>query len=330
MKKRILALLLVVFILSSCAPKTSSRSVFVMDSVAEIRLFEKDGKVTDLICDALYELDDVLSAYDGEVASINENGGGEMSPHFAKIYDESLVYFEKTGGAFSPHLGPVVELWGVGSRNHVPTESEIKAAVSSSDAGNFTRNGDNLELTNGARLNFGAIAKGYASDVIREILISENVGSALISLGGNIFVHGKKPDGSLWNVAIRDPKKSANDWLGSLALSDKFVISSGDYERFFEKDGIKYHHIMDTKTGRPAESDLLSVSVICESGAMGDALSTALYAMGKAGALDFWRENGGFELVLVGRDGVVTVTDGLAEVFTPNDIGGYSYETESK
>ena len=330
MKKWILPFVLIISVLSACTPNASSRSIFVMDSVAEIQVFGERGEAMDSICDMLYELDEVLSAYDGEVALINENGGGEMSSHLAAIYDESLEYYEKTDGAFSPHLGSVVELWGVGSRNYVPPESEIVAAVNSSGEENFIRDGDSLELCNGARLNFGAVAKGYASDKIREILVSEGVESALISLGGNVLVHGKKPDGSLWNVAIRDPKGNANDWLGSIALSDKFVISSGDYERFFEKDGKKYHHIMDSKTGKPAESDLLSVSVICENGAMGDAFSTALYAMGKDKALGLWRENEGFELVLVGRDGVVTITEGLADVFTPNDIGGYSYETESR
>lgn len=328
MKKRILPLLLIFFILSSCAAEVSSRSVFVMDSVAEIRIYGKNGEVTDAVCDMLYELDGVFSPYEGELAAINENGGGKMSPQLAALYEESLGYFAKTGGAFSPHLGPVVELWGVGSRNYVPTENEISAAMISASEENFICEGDSIALHNGARLNFGAIAKGYAADVIREILVSEDVGSALISLGGNVLVHGKKPDGSLWNVAIRDPKGSANDWLGSIALSDKFVISSGDYERFFEKDGKKYHHIMDSKSGKPAKSDLLSVSVICESGAMGDALSTALYTMGKAGALKFWRANEGFELVLVGRDGVVTVTEGIAPSFMPAENGGYIYETE--
>ena len=330
MKKRIFSLFLIIMILTSCSSDSSSRSIFVMDSVAEIKLFSGDGEVTDAICDALYELDGIFDAYDGELSRINENGGGEMSAHLQKIYDLSLEYFEKTDGAFSPYLGSVVELWGVGSRNYIPTESEIAEALGASDAKNFIRDGSVLSLKNGARLNLGAIAKGYASDIIREILISENVESALISLGGNIYVHGEKPDGSLWNVAIRDPRGSENDWLGSLALSDKFIISSGDYERYFERDGEKYHHIMDTKTGKPAESDLVSVSVICENGAMGDALSTALYTMGKDAALELRRKVGGFELVLVGRDGVVTITDGLSDIFTPNDIGGYVYETENK
>lgn len=330
MKKRILALLLGLLILSSCAAEVSSRSIFVMDSVAEIRIYGKNGAVADAICDALYELDGVFSPSEGEVAAINENGGGEMSPHLAALYEEALGYFAKTGGAFSPHLGSVVELWGVGSRNYVPTEDEISEAMISTFEENFIRDGDSIALLNGAKLNFGAIAKGYAADVIREILISENIGSALISLGGNVLVHGKKPDGSLWNVAIRDPKGSANDWLGSLALSDKFVISSGDYERFFEKDGKRYHHIMNTRSGYPVGSDLLSVSVISESGAMGDALSTALYAMGKSGALGFWRDNEGFELVLVGRDGVVTVTEGIGASFMPAENGGYTYETEMR
>ena len=322
--------MLTIFILSSCTADMSTRSVFVMDSVAKINVFPQNEVATDAICDALYELDEVFSAYDGEVLVINENGGGEMSRRLAEIYDESVEYSAKTGGAFSPNLGAVIELWGVGGRNYVPTEREIAKALIASDEANFIRDGEKIVLKNGARLNFGAIAKGYAADVIREILVLNEIESALVSLGGNVYVHGTKPDGSLWNVAIRDPKGSANDWLGSLALSDRFVISSGDYERYFEKDGKKYHHIMDPKTGRPAESDLLSVSVVCENGAMGDALSTALYAMGRECALDFWRANEGFGLVLVGRDGVVTVTEDIKDIFTARENGGYSYEAESR
>lgn len=330
MIKRAFVLLLalnLIFLLCACGQSESSRQVYVMDSAASLRVFPANDEAINAMCDTLFEIDRELSATNGELFEINENSGGNMPRHMAEVLSLSLKLAEKTGGAFSPCLGAVIDLWGVGSKNYVPTERELQTALRVSDVSGIELFGDEIALRGGARLSFGAIAKGYASDVMRDMLLQNGVESALISLGGNVYVHGKKPDGGMWNVAIRDPAGGANDWLGSLALSDKFVISSGDYERFFESGGKRYHHIIDPKTGAPAESDLTAVCVVGESGSAGDAYSTALYVMGREAALSFWRENGGFELVLIGRDARVTVTEGIADAFTPNEGKGYTYET---
>jgi len=170
------------------------------------------------------------------------------------------------------------------------------------------------------------VAKGYASDKVRELLLRDNTEGTVVSLGGNVYVHGTKADGRKWNVAIRDPLGTSSDWIGSLELQNKFVISSGDYERFFEYNGMRYHHIMDPETGSPADSDLLAVAVICENGMMGDAYSTALYVMGCEEALKFWRAERDFELILIRRDKTIILTEGIADSFTPNSEKRYSYE----
>lgn len=330
MVKRIFAYLLMVnliFVLSACGQSESSRRIYVMDSEASLRIFPANDEAINAMCDTLFEIDRELSAYEGALSEINENGGGRMPRHIAELLARSLELSKKTVGAFSPSLGAVIDLWGVGSKNYVPAQSEIQTALRASDVSSIVISGDEITLLNGVRLNFGAIAKGYASDVLRDMLLQNGVESALVSLGGNVYAHGTKADGSMWNVAIRDPAGDVNDWLGSLALSDKFVISSGDYERFFESDGKRYHHIIDPKTGSPAESDLTAACVVGGSGSAGDAYSTALYVMGREAALSFWRENGDFELILIGRDGCVTVTEGIADAFTPNEGKGYTYET---
>jgi thiamine biosynthesis lipoprotein len=283
-------------------------------------------KTVDKIADMLYKLDGAFSPYNGEVEKLNRNGGGEMSEDVCDLLAEAVEYQWKTG-VFHPWLGSVIELWGIGEKNYIPTDAEISDALSSAGIYNGESDGKTIKLTNGAKLNFGAIAKGYATDKIREILKADKVKSAMISLGGNVYVHGKKPDGSLWRVGLRNPAGKENDWFCTLELEDKFVISSGDYERYFERDGKRYHHIFDPRTGKPAESDLVSVTVISDSGARGDAYSTALYIMGEEKALSFWRENGNFELVLVCRDGRVVLTEGVSDCFEENREAGYTYET---
>lgn len=330
MFKRLISFFLAVIsmlALCACEAGESSRRVFVMDTVCEISVYPKNDAAVDEMCSLLYELDDELSSYSGKVLDINEGAGGKGSSHILNLLTRSMEFYDKTGGAFSPSLGTVIDLWGVGGKNYVPRDDEIQSSLEAADIENVERSGDEVVLRNGVKLNFGAVAKGYASDVIKEMIVNNPVESAVVSLGGNVYVHGTKPDGSLWNVAIRDPKGGESDWLGSLALTDSFVISSGDYERYFERDGKRYHHIIDPKTGSPAESDLLAAAVVCRDGTLGDAYSTALYVMGRENALSFWREEKGFELVLVGRDGRVTVTEGIADVFAPNQERGYTYET---
>jgi len=332
MKKKALclALALLLVALTACAPETVIRTVYVMDTFADISIYGGDQAMADRIEEALYDIESEISATSGKLLSINENGGGVLPDHAKTLLALSEKYYEETNGAFSPYLGSLIELWGVGSRNYVPVEEEISSALASSRKENVSESDGEVSLKNGARLNFGACGKGYATDVVKKILEEETVDGAIVSLGGNVYVHGRKPDGNLFRVAVRDPKGDENDWVLSLIVSDKFIISSGDYERFFEKDGVKYHHIFSPETGAPAESDLVAACVIADDGAMADAYSTAAFIMGREKALSFWREKGNFDLVLIGRDGVVTLTEGIGGNFVQNTSKGYIYEVEKR
>ena len=173
------------------------------------------------------------------------------------------------------------------------------------------------------------IAKGDAADLLRAQREKEGVTSATLDLGGDVFVMGRKTDGSDWRIAVKDPADTES-YLGVVSAADKFIVTSGVYERYFEENGVRYHHILDPKTGCPAESGLVSVTVLCENGAWADALSTACFVLGPAGALalrdDLADQGTDFELILATDDGRVLYTDGLADAFTPNDESGYTYE----
>ena len=159
-------------------------------------------------------------------------------------------------------------------------------------------------------IDLGGIAKGYTGDILTEYLKGEGVQSALLDLGGNIHAIGAKPDGSSWRLGIKDPDGSGN--LAVLELRDKAVVTSGGYERYFEgEDGERYCHILDPETGKPADSGLVSVTIVGDEGWLCDTLSTAVYVMGAEEAGQLWRTRGGFEMVLLSEGGELLVTAGL-------------------
>ena len=236
--------------------------------------------------------------------------------------------------AFDPTLAPMLDAWGfTKDERRVPSADELKELLSHTGCGKValekTADGWTVTLLDGAQLDLGGIAKGYAADLLRAQLEKEGVTSATLDLGGDVFVMGRKTDGSDWRIAVKDPADTES-YLGIVSAADKFIVTSGVYERYFEENGVRYHHILDPKTGCPAESGLVSVTVLCENGAWADALSTACFVLGPDGALalrdDLADQGTDFELILVTDDGRVLYTDGLADAFTPNDESGYTYE----
>lgn len=173
-------------------------------------------------------------------------------------------------------------------------------------------------------MDLGGIAKGYASDRLADIFAQYGVDSALVSLGGNVYARGTKPGGAAWSVAVQHPEQEG--YAAMLSLSDAFAVTSGGYQRYFTgPDGTVYQHILNPKTGWPVQGDLLSVTIVADNGTMADAYSTALYVMGREAAQDFWRQNGGFDMVLITKDGQVLYTPGLADKLTETEGSGYAY-----
>ena len=320
-------------LLCGCAQKSAEREFFAMDTVMQLRAYGPAAE--DALAQAeaeIYRLEGVLSCRDEQaaLARLNETGGGTAGEETAALLQTALTLCEQTGGAYDPALGALSEAWGFSTGAYrVPEPDALAEAMQSSGAGLVQLDGISVTLTNGAQLDLGGIAKGYAADLLRAQLEKEGVTSATLDLGGDVFVMGRKTDGSDWRIAVKDPADTES-YLGVVSAADKFIVTSGVYERYFEENGVRYHHILDPKTGCPAESGLVSVTVLCENGAWADALSTACFVLGPDGALalrdDLADQGADFELILVTDDGRVLYTDGLADAFTPNDESGYTYE----
>lgn len=320
-------------LLCGCAQKSAEREFFAMDTVMQLRAYGPAAE--DALAQAeaeIYRLEGVLSCRDEQaaLARLNETGGGTAGEETAALLQTALTLCEQTGGAYDPALGALSEAWGFSTGAYrVPEPDALAEAMQSSGAGLVQLDGISVTLTNGAQLDLGGIAKGYAADLLRAQLEKEGVTSATLDLGGDVFVMGRKTDGSDWRIAVKDPADTES-YLGVVSAADKFVVTSGVYERYFEENGVRYHHILDPKTGCPAESGLVSVTVLCGNGAWADALSTACFVLGPDGALalrdDLADQGTDFELILVTDDGRVLYTDGLADTFTPNDESGYTYE----
>ena len=295
--KRFLALILCVFLLWGCTPAVPSAQsyVFCMDTVMELSVTGNDAEeALAAMSTLLRELEDDWAANDENsvVAALNRGENIADSEQQA-LLDAALALQVRTGGAFDPTLYAVTSAWGFPTDEYrVPTEDELAEALEQ-------------ELWD-----LGAAVKGYAGQRLAELLEEYDVERALLNLGGNIQTYGEKADGSPWQVGIQDPE-FAEDYLGIISVTGTAsIVTSGDYQRYFEQDGVVYHHILDPETGYPADSGLSSVTVICRDGLTADALSTALFVMGLEDAVEFWRASDDFEAVFVTKEGVIYATEG--------------------
>ena len=332
--KRILAVLLAFLLLAGCAAPaaqvqpTYETTFFAMDTVMTLRLYKGgDEALLAQAQDRVKELEGLWSVTDenSEIYALNRDGQGKLSPETADLLDTALAMCERTGGALDISIYPVLRTWGFTTGEYaVPDEEAVAALLSLVDYTQIERNGTHAALPDGMEIDLGSVAKGCTGWWLTCLLKENGVTSALLDLGGNIQTIGARPDGSPWRVAIRDPEGDGT--LGVVEVIDRAVITSGGYERYFEEDGVRYWHILDPKTGWPARSGLSSVTVVGNTGAawgdtggVFDALSTALFVMGREEAVDFWRQyrdEWGFELILVEEDGSVTITAGLSDCFT--------------
>ncbi len=311
--------------------KESTKEIFAMDTYMSFTAYGENSEQAAAEAEArVQELDYMLNASgytdeakEGsatcEIYQINENGGGSLSEDADYLIGRALELNELTGGAFNPCMYVVMEAWGFTSQNYrVPEAEELKQLKELTDVSALEYDPENktLEINKkGMKIDLGGIAKGYTSAQITEIFKANGIESGLINLGGNVQALGTKPDGSMWRVGIQSPEDSSA-CMGVIAVKDKAVITSGGYERYFGEDGKTYHHIIDPETCVPAENDIKSVTVISEDGTLADALSTALFVMGKDEAEKFWKKYGdeyGFEVVIIDENLDAYVSEGIID-----------------
>ena len=295
--KKIAFILVLVMLLTGCANRgPESRTLFAMDTVMDVSVWGGDkATAADALESLIRELESRWSATNiNSVPSQMNDKGTVLYTEDIRFLDQVEALSKRTGGAFDPMLHSVISLWGFLDDNYrVPTRQELDKALADE------------------KWNLGAVIKGYTGRRAVELLQTMDIDRAILNLGGNVQTYGEKEDGSPWIIGIQNPK--GGDPVGNVSVKGTMaVVTSGDYQRYFEKEGVKYHHIMDPKTGMPADSGLASVTVICKDGVVADALSTALYVMGLESAAEFWRESDDFEAVFILSDGSIYTTEGAA------------------
>lgn len=319
--------LLAAFLLTGCGSgrggeqEAYSTDLFAMDTYMSFTAYGSHGE------EALAEVRERMAELEGlwsvteessEVYRVNHSGGQwvAVSGETAELIAFALEMAEETGGALDPTIYPILEAWGFTTEeNHVPREEELQRLLTTVDHRRVRTEGNRVALEEGMMLDLGAVGKGYAGDLAVGLLREKGVTSALLDIGGNIQALGSKPDGRDWRIGVRSPFGEGS--LGVLEVSDRAVVTSGCYERYFVgEDGKRYGHIIDPATGYPVENGLLSVTVIAKEGRLCDALSTSLFVMGLEKAVEYWRSAPEFEMLLVTEDGTICLTEGIRGRFT--------------
>lgn len=294
------------------------RIIFAMDTAVTLTAYGENAEKAVMEAEnEINRLDTLMSRLneDGDVYPLNNSGAGTVDDETAFVLNTAVEIGKSTNGAFDITIAPVMDLWGFFGHNYrIPDDAEIEAQLEKVDYNNIEIQGNNISLKSGASVDLGGIAKGYASEMVKEIFLNNGIKSGLISFGSAIQAVGTRNDGSAWRVGIADPQNSEEN-IARLELTDKCIATSGSYEQAFEENGRKYHHIIDPSTGYPSESGLASVSVINDDATTADGLSTALFVMGLDEAIEYWKTNRGFEAVFITDSNAVYYTSGLAGSF---------------
>lgn len=297
------------------AGEAQSIELFAMDTVMSLTAYGSHAQAGLSAAQQEIERLDALfsiSSPTGDVLPLNQNHTGVVSADTKTLLTRALDLAASTGGAFDCTIAPIMEAWGFTTGEYrVPPADELRALLPLVDHRQVQLAGDTVTLPDGAALDLGGIAKGFTSSRVMEVFAEQGVESGIISLGGNVQTLGCKPDGSRWRVGIQDPHDT-EELFAIVEVADEAVITSGGYQRYFEQDGVRYHHIIDPHTGEPAQSGLCSVTIVSRDGTLADGLSTALFVMGLERATDYWRAHvEGFDMVLMDEAGDVYITPGL-------------------
>ncbi|PKM38831.1 MAG: hypothetical protein CVV04_12915 [Firmicutes bacterium HGW-Firmicutes-9] len=328
MRKRLLlpALALVLF-LTACSSqqKVLTGNTFALDTLVELKLYSYPNKERDSLIDDTFDqmkqLENTLSMHveGSDIDRLNQNAGKEpiaVSDITYRVLQDSLFFSEKTDGLFDVTAGPLIKLWAIDPPDgHYPSPQELDATLPLIDYHKINFLGDSrIELADqGMIVNLGAIAKGTIAEEMKTYLLSRGVTSALINLGGNVLALGSKPDGSSFIIGIQDPSSSRGEYLMSIQIDNESVVSSGDYERYFEYEGKIYHHILNPNTGFPAETNIKQVTIVTDNSQKADGLSTSVLLLGVQKGIQLVESLEGVEAILITKDHYIYFTEGLRD-----------------
>ena len=330
-RKSILYIILTLCLLLSltgCSEKPVTKQIFAMDTYMELTVYGDKAEVA--LTDIIHTINGYSLQLDPEVESsavyaLNHAEGSEvvLDPAIADMLTTAKQVWQQTDGALDLTVYPIVKEWGfIDSAHTVPTPEALERLKSVPCFDDVNMDIHTVTMPAGTEISFGAIAKGALAERSKLIAKDYGIEHAFLSLGGNVQTIGNKPDGSLWRVGVQDPNNLSGH-LGIVSVGEMAVVTSGSYQRYFEQDGKLYHHIIDPATAAPAESGLLSVTILCESGTMADALSTAMFILGEEAAIDYQRTYGGFAMILVTEDNRVIV---VGDVEFEETAENYKYE----
>ncbi len=330
-KPLLLLLLLPAAVLLTACSRTdeyASYAFYAMDTYVSVSADGASASDLAAAADCVTALEDRLSRTkeSSDLSLLNSAPSAAVSDETFALLSRAVTLCEQTHGAFDTGIGRIVGLWDITGKRYLPTPEEIGALLPSSTCNGTVFSGGNLVTKPffDTVYDLGACAKGYAAEKAVALLKNRGIRNAMISLGGNIAVTGHPKGFDTWRIGIKNPY-FPDTIIGYVPCTDTVVSVSGAYERFFIRDGVRYHHIFDPATGYPAQSDIESVAVFSEDGFLADALSTALFVMGYEKANALYREGTfAFDAVFVLTDGTVCVTDGLDGVFVFDQTARFS------
>lgn len=317
----ILSAVLAVGLLCSCDRNVYplSSTQIMMDTVVTVTIYDGDDDVLTGAMQLCKKYENLLSKtlQGSDVYKINHANGQPVTvdDDTAELLRIALEIAQKSDGAFDPTVLPLVELWDVNNATTAPNDADIQAALTSVGYQNILLDGNVVTAKNGAKLDLGGIAKGFIADKVTAYLKENGIKSAIVNLGGNTVLVGQKNGGD-FSVGVQKPFGKQDELCTTVMLHDKTAVTSGTYQRYFEQNGRIYHHIIDPKTGYPTDNGLNAVTVVTNSSAVADGLSTACLILGVEKGKALAKEYSA-ELIFVDKDGKLTVTDGL--VFDKNE-----------
>lgn len=328
--------IILILISTGCTMKNNkegpiSKTDFLMDTVMTIKIYDKsDEDIINKALSRVREIEEKMSSKieTSEISKINQNAGinpVEVSEETYYVLKIGKKYAELSNGAYDPTIGPLVDLWDIKSeekeRDSIPTIENIQKKKELVNYEKLELLEDNKVFLSekNMKITLGSIVKGYAADEVRKILSENGVNIAIIDLGGNVFAHGVKADDNPWIIGIQNPFKITGNHIGTLKVKNKSIVTSGNYERYFEYENKRYHHILNRETGYPAENEIMGVSIISEDSIDGDALSTTLFVLGLEKAQNLVNSLEGINAIFITKDKEIYISENMEENFSLNE-----------